>query len=93
MSVMVREAVRAPTAVGVKVTVIVQLPLAATELAHVLVWAKSPGLAPVKPMLLMLRAVFPVLFTVTNCATLVVERDWLPKVRLVVLRLTAAPAP
>jgi hypothetical protein len=34
--------VRFPVAVGVKVTLIVQLPPAASELPQLLVWAKSP---------------------------------------------------
>lgn len=72
LSVMVSEAVRAEAAVGVKVTLMVQLPLAATELPQVFVCAKSPGLAPVNVMLLIARAVFPVLFSVTACAALVV---------------------
>jgi hypothetical protein len=37
LSVMAIEAVRLPTAAGVKVPLIVQVPLAATELPHVLV--------------------------------------------------------
>jgi hypothetical protein len=39
LSVMVKEAVRVPGAAGVKVTLTVQLLLAATELPQVLVWA------------------------------------------------------
>lgn len=42
LSVTVRVPVRLPVAVGVKVTLIVQLEPAATEPAQVLVWAKSP---------------------------------------------------
>jgi hypothetical protein len=72
LSVMISEAVRAEAAVGVKVTLMVQPPLAATELPQVFVCAKSPGLAPVNVMLLIVRAVFPVLFSVTACAALVV---------------------
>lgn len=65
MSVMVNVAVRVPAAVGVKVRLIVQLPPAGTELPQVLVSEKSPGSAPVICMLVMVRAVFPVLFRVT----------------------------
>ena len=39
-------ALRAPAAVGVKVTLIVHMPLAATGLLHVVVLLKSPALAP-----------------------------------------------
>ena len=64
LSVMFKEAVRLPVAAGVNVTLMVQLPLAATDPAHVLVSAKSPGSAPANVMLLMVRAAFPVLFSV-----------------------------
>ena len=65
MSVMLTEAVRLPLAVGVKVTLMVQLPPAATELRQVLVWAKSPALVPVTATLEMFKAAFPVLLRVT----------------------------
>lgn len=71
MSEMDIEAVRLPTAVGANVTLIVQLPPAATEVPHVLVCAKSPGLVPVNPILLMVKEAFPVLVTVTGCPALV----------------------
>src|SRR5579872_800720 len=47
LSLMLTEAERDPELVGVNVTLIVQLPPAATGLPHVLLWAKSPALAPV----------------------------------------------
>src|SRR5947199_81298 len=47
LSVMLTAALRAPAAVGVKVTEIVQLPPAATLDPQVLVWAKSPPFVPV----------------------------------------------
>ena len=95
LSVMFKEAVRLPAAVGVNVTLIVQLPLAASELPHVVVSAKSPGLAPVNAMLLMVKVAFPVLFSVTVWAALVVPTFWLLKVRLVVetLAVGALPVP
>lgn len=68
LSVTVRVPVRLPGADGVKVTVIVQLALAATELPQVLVSAKSPPI----PTLLMLSARVPVFDRVTVCAELVV---------------------
>jgi hypothetical protein len=64
LSVMLTEAVRLPLAVGVKVTLIVQLPPAATELPQVLVWAKSPALAPVIIRLAISSTPFPTFSTV-----------------------------
>jgi hypothetical protein len=62
---MLTEAVRLPLAVGVKVTLMVQLPPAATELPQVLVCAKSPALVPAIATLLMLKAALPALLKVT----------------------------
>jgi hypothetical protein len=56
---MLTEAVRLPLAVGLKATLIVQLAPAATELPQVLVWAKSPALAPVIVRLAILSSPFP----------------------------------
>jgi len=97
LSVMVTEAARAPVAVGVNVTLIVQFPLfAATELPQLFVCAKSPLFAPVTPMLVMLRAALPVLVSVTDWDPLVVFNCWLANVRLDADKLTpgaGAPAP
>jgi len=82
LSVMVKEAVRLPVAVGLNVTLNVQLLLAASELPQVLVCPKSPELVPVNPMLAIDRAVLPVLLNVTVWAALVVSTGWLLKVRL-----------
>ncbi len=68
--------VRVPRWVGLKVTLIVQLFPAATELPQVLVWAKSPGSAPVMVILVMLSVAFPVLVSVTGCAELAVPTSW-----------------
>jgi hypothetical protein len=57
LSVTVNVPLRAPAAVGVKVTLIVQFAPAATLAPQLLVWAKSPLLVPVKVMLVMLSAV------------------------------------
>ena len=57
LSVTVSVALRDPATAGVKVTLIVQFPPAATLDPQVLVCPKSPGLAPVKVMLVMLNAV------------------------------------
>jgi hypothetical protein len=61
LSVMVKEPLREPLAVGVKVTLRVQLALAARLEPQVLVWEKSPLVV----MLVMLRAALPVLLRVT----------------------------
>jgi hypothetical protein len=70
LSVMVSVPVSGPVAVGEKVTLMVQEPLAATLPAQVLV---SPKLALVA-MLVMVSAELPVLLTVTGCDPLVVPR-------------------
>src|SRR5579863_8949111 len=94
---MVTEAPRAPVAVGVNVTLIVQFPLfAATELPQLFVWAKSPLFAPVTPMLVMFSAAFPVLVSVTDWGPLLVFNCWLANVKLAADKLTpgaGAPAP
>ena len=65
-SVMVTEAARLPLAEGVKVTLIVQLAPATTELPQLLVWAKSLALAPEIAMLLTLKAALPELVKVID---------------------------
>ena len=57
LSVTANVALSVPTIDGVKVTLMVQLAPAATLALQLLVWAKSPGLAPVKPMLVIVSAV------------------------------------
>ena len=64
--------VRAPLAEGVNVTDIVQVAPPASDAPQVLVWAKSPALVPLRPMLLMVRDPAPLLVNVTVCAALVV---------------------
>jgi hypothetical protein len=93
LSVMLTEAVRLPVAVGAKVTLILQLPPAGTELPQLLDSLKSPAFVPVTAMPVMVKAAVPVLLRVTACAALVVPRIWLLKVRLVELRLTVGPPP
>ena len=61
-----RLARREPVAPGVNVTLMPQLPPAATVDPHALVCAKSAAFAPVNVRLLMTRAPFPVLFNVTD---------------------------
>ena len=73
--VTVIDAVRGPNAVGVKVTLIVQLPLAASvdgDSGHVLVFEKSPAFVPVIAMLPIVNAPGPLFVTVILCAPLVV---------------------
>ena len=65
LSAMLSEAVRLPLAEGVKVTLIVQLPPAATEVPQLLLWAKSLGFVPPSARLEMLKAALPVLLRVT----------------------------
>src|SRR5260370_42452234 len=64
LSVKVMEPLRVPTAVGVKVTKMVQLPRAARLLPQLLVWAKSPLAAIVR---LMSARTGLVLGSVTDC--------------------------
>ena len=65
-------ALREPAAVGVNVTLIVQLAFTARLFGQVLVCAKSPAFVPVSPMLLMLNDEPPLLVSVIGCALLVV---------------------
>jgi hypothetical protein len=50
-----------PVALGVKVTLIWQLPFGGTEPGQLLVWAKAPLLAPVIPIDVIFRTPAPVL--------------------------------
>jgi hypothetical protein len=77
-----RVALRVPLAEGVKVTLMGHVASAATELPHVLVSAKSPALAPVSMMLVMLSGAPPLFVIVTAWALLVVPSDWLANVKL-----------
>ncbi len=93
LSVMVTDAVRLPLAEGVKVTLIVQLPPAASELPQVVVSGKSPGLVPVTAALVMLKARLPLFVRVTDCAGVEAPSNWLPKVRVVAERPNPAEVP
>lgn len=77
----VRVAVRAPTADGVNVTLIVQVELGATFVPQVLVCAKFEAFVPVIAMLVITNAPVVELFlSVTACAgVLVVFKGWFPK--------------
>src|SRR5207245_7501265 len=71
LSVIVTAPTRLPAAVGVKVTLIVQLAPPATLDPHVFVSEKSPAFVPVILMLVIVRLLPPVLLNVTVCAPLV----------------------
>ena len=92
-SEIVTAALRLPTATGSKLTVIVQVPPAATDVPHVFISAKSPGFVPVTAMLVTLKAAFPLFVTVTVCAAALVPTDWLPKLRMLAERPTPAEVP
>jgi hypothetical protein len=77
LSLIVTVPVRLPVAVGLKVTLMVQLPPAATELPQLSVSAKSPLTA----MLVMAKLMVPALVRVEDRAALVVPTVWLVKVR------------
>jgi hypothetical protein len=70
LSLIVRVPLRAPTAVGVNVTLIVQVPLAAT-VPQLLVWEKSPDVL----ILDTVTEEVPVLVKVTTCGVLDRCRD------------------
>lgn len=93
LSAILIAAERLPMAVGVKVTLIVQLAPAPTELPQVLVWEKSPLLVPVTLTLVMLRLALPLLVRTMFWAVLGVLTAWLPKVRPEVERLAVGPEP
>ena len=71
LSAMLTEAVRMKGAVGLNVTLIVQVPPAATEL-QVVVATKSLGLVPVTETFVMVKFAFPVLVRVLLSAEVVV---------------------
>ena len=94
LSVIMTEAVRVPVAVGVNVTLIVQLAWAPTLPPQVLVSAKSPGFAPLRLMLVIVIAcTASLLVNVTVWAALVDPTAWLPKVRLVGVSVMSVPTP
>lgn len=89
LSVSVRAPLRGPTPVGVKVTLMMQLALGATEPPQVLVWAKSPLALIARGA----RATLPEFVNVMVCEALWVDRACPEKVRLVAERLTTAASP
>jgi hypothetical protein len=89
LSVRVSEPVRLAAAVGVKVTVMVQLAPAARLVPQVLVWAKSP----LAVMLLRLKADWPVLDKVRVFGLLVVPTSLVPKLKLEADSFATGPVP
>src|ERR1035437_3940002 len=90
LSVIVTLPVRVPSAVGVKVTEMLQLPPAGTDVPQLLVSAKSPPFAPVTLMDVMVKVALPVLVNLETCGVLVVPTAWLPKLRLGGVSFTTA---
>jgi hypothetical protein len=82
LSVMVSVAVRTPFAVGLNVTLTVQLNEGTTPRPQLLTSAKSTAFVPVIRMLLILSDELPVLVSVTACGALLVPTIWAGKVRL-----------
>lgn len=95
MSAIDRAAVRAPAALGVNVTLIVQLAPMANVDPQVEVLAKFDALVPVREMPPIAIAALPVLDSVTLLAPLVVLTVWVPKATVAGVRLATGliPAP
>jgi hypothetical protein len=94
VSLMVSVAARVPTALGVNVTLMVQLPPAARLLGRVpqvFVCPKFVGFVPPIVRLLIVIAAFPVLDKVTDFAALVVPVCWFANVSVVTDRLAFGP--
>jgi hypothetical protein len=89
LSLIVSEPVRDPEALGVKVTETAQFAPGLSEPAQVLVSLKSPLAA----MLLIVIVPLPVFVRVTVWAALLVPTAWLPKFKLVGLKLAAGWVP
>jgi hypothetical protein len=60
------------------------------EAGQVLVWEKLVGFVPVKPILLMINGVVPVLVRVAVCAALLLPEVTVPKLKLAGVRLATA---
>src|SRR5438094_714804 len=98
LSATLRVPLRAPAAVGVNVTLMVQVPLTARVdglNGHVLVWPKSPLLVPVTLMLAIVSAELPLLVRVSAWAALVVFTCCSPSLpdALPILTPGVVPAP
>jgi len=98
LSAKLTAAVRAPDAVGLNVTLIVQFALAASDAGQALLSAKSPAFAPVSEMPVIASAALPEFVSVTVCAGLAVFSASEPNVSEVGASVTAgavaaAPVP
>jgi len=87
------DAVRAPVALGLKVTLIVQVAPAATLEPQLLACAKSLALLPLRLTPLMFSAILLVLVKTTPCELLVVPTVCAPNVRLPGKSVTTVPTP
>src|SRR5207244_8439377 len=92
LSLMLSAALRVPLAVGLKLTLIVQLAPAANELPQLVVREKSPALVPVIAMLLMVKLVVPT-FVSTVFAELVLPMATVPKFKLLGESFAVVPIP
>jgi hypothetical protein len=92
LSVIVTAAVSTIVKVGVKVTLIVQVPPGA-RVPHVSVSAKSLAFVPVTAMLAILKSGSRSVLRVTSGAVLVSPTYRLPKAKLVAERLMTGPEP
>jgi hypothetical protein len=90
LSVTEMEAVRAPTTVGVKVTVMAQFAFTIRLLPHVFICVKSPGSAPAIVMAIEFRVCPPVFVRVTTSGVLEVKSTVVGNVKLAGLKLAAA---
>ncbi len=91
MSAMVMAPFRVPVAVGVKVTLMVQLAPAATLVPFLQVVPAAGAKSPLGSTLVMVSMTVPLFVSVTTWVGLVVLRGWLPKLKFPVDRLTAGP--
>ena len=99
-SVMLTEAIRVPVAVGLNVTLMMQLDVGpvpvgsvAGSVPQVFVCAKSPACAPAMPIALIVSGPVPVLVSVAVLTPLVVDTFWLPKSSAAGARLTMGAVP
>ena len=90
---MVIVAARAPAAVGLNLTLIVQLDLGLRLVPQLLFRMKSPGFVPPTVMPVIDSAVAPWLVSVTLDTALVVLTSWGPNVSAPVLKLIAVLVP
>ena len=93
LSEIVTVPVREPMAVGENVTAIVHVPEAATGLEVEQVVLGSRAKSPLAARALIVSALVPVLFNVTDCTAVVVPTTVLPKVRLEGASVTPGAVP